>query len=262
MAKFDRKDWKNYYISRSVFTDVFSRALCQPNWRGDKADNPSRKAMDEWDQVRVTHLQHAVRKIIQYRQLKPIYDLTATFVLRSPRYRLLDLLDIIANPELDPLTADEQEAIKHTKKFYQLLTDNHAKYGFEPGVYGDRVSFTYDADDIAKPATLITNAEGSLYQLDDGQLVDFNDYQWWPVDAIAQQMHHLKTATLIDLLLKSDLRMRDLKYASADGHSQNRLVPMLNLSDIQDTMDTVTVKLKNYGSQFIDSLSEDGDHGE
>ena len=262
MAKFDRKDWKNYYISRSVFTDVFSRALCQPNWHGDKADNPSAKAMDEWDQVRVTHLQHAVQKIIQYRQLKPIYDLTATFILRSPRYRLLDLLDIIANPELDTLTTDEQESIKHAKKFYQLLTDNHAKYGFKPGGYGDRVSFAYDADDIAEPATLIANAEGSLYQLDDGQLVDFNDQQWWPVDVIAQRMYHIKTATLIDLLIKSDLQMNDLKYASTDSRSQNRLVPMLKLNDIQDTMNTVAAKLKKHGSQFIDSLSEDGDHGE
>lgn len=262
MAKFDRKDWKNYYISRSVFTDVFSQVLCQPNWHGDKADHPSAKAMDEWDQVRVIHLQHAVQKIIQYRQLKPIYDLTATFVLRSPRYRLLDLLDIIANPELDTLVAEEQEAIKHTKKFYQLLTDNHAEYGFKPGGYGDRVSFTYDTDDIAKPATLIANAEGSLYQLDNGQLVDFNDQQWWPVDAIAQQMYNIKTATLIDLLLKSDLRMGDLKYASTDGRSQNRLVPMLKLSDAQETMNDITARLKNYGSQFIDSLSEDGDRGE
>lgn len=260
MAQFYRKDWENYYISRSVFTDIFSQTLRYPNWHGDDADNPSTKALAEWNELRVTHFQHAVQKIIQHRRLEPIYDLTSAFVLRNPRYRLLDLLDIVANPDLKALTAEEQEAIKHAKRFYELLTDKHVEHGFEPGGYGDRVTFVYDQDDISDSDTSISKAEGSLYQLDDDQLVSFNDQEWWPLDAVAQKMYHIKTATFIDLLLKSDLQMKNFKYASADDRSWKRLVPMLKLSDVQDTINDVTAKLKNFGNQFVYDL--DGDSHE
>lgn len=251
MAKFYRKDWEDYYISRSVFTDIFSQTLCYPNWRGDEADNPSKKALAEWNELRVTHFQHAVQKIIQHRRLKPVYDLTSTFALRNPRYRLLDLLDIVANPDLEVLTTEEQEAIKHAKGFYELLTDKHVERGFEPGGYGDQVSFVYDKDDISDSDTSISKAEGSLYQLDDDQLVSFNDQEWWPLDVVAQKMYHIKTATFIDLLLKADLQMKNFKYASTDDHSWKRLVPMLKLSDVQKTMNDITAKLKNFGNQFV-----------
>lgn len=260
MAKFYRKDWESYYISRSVFTDIFSQTLRYPNWHGDDADNPSTKALAEWNELRVTHFQHAVQKIIQHRRLKPVYDLTATFVLRNPRYRLLDLLDIVAKPDLKALTAEEQEAINHAKRFYTLLTDKHAEHGFKPGGYGDRVSFVYDQDDITNSNAAILAAEGSLYQLDDEQLVSFNDQEWWPLDAVAQKMYYIKTVTFIDLLLKSDLQMKNLKYASADDRSWNRLVPMLKLSDVQETMNDVTAKLKSLGNQFVYDL--DGDSHE
>lgn len=262
MAKFYREDWQDYYISRSVFTDIFSQTLHYPNWHGDEADNPSKKALAEWNELRVTHFQHAVQKLIQSRQLEPIYDLTSAFVLRNPRYRLLDLLDIVANPNLDALTDEEQEAIKHVKRFYELLTDKHVEHGFEPGGYGDRVSFVYDQDDIAGSGASISEAEGSLYQLDDNQLVSFNDREWWPLDTIAQKMYQIKTATFIDLLLKSDLRMMNFKYASADDRSWNRLVPMLKLSDAQKTMNDATAKLERQSKQFIANLSEDGDDHE